>query len=530
MSVKVAVTRVACNVGVGNQDITTVALGGLTPKAAWFIITEATSDGVAVNHAVLGVGAATATDERWAVCGSSENAVATTDTYRRGVTDECVLIIDPSNGAVDGEADFVSFIANGVRINWGNAPGAAYLLTAILFAGTDVNGYAGTFKPHATVNNSVDITDPNFEPDFLLLAGTGYNFDDSAHGYDNLSLGIVASGGSVMQGSRTFMSVDGVATTDVQGGITASYGYCAPMGSDFRYKLEFGTFDAQGFTVTTRYGDSLNRDVGYLALEFSGYSVWAGGIDSKTSGGNQAYAGPGFPPQAVFILPTFLTGYDAWDSTGLAATLGFSAFTSAAEYCNSIQDEDSQGTSDTQSLSDDVAVNLPQDDGSAGFVASYVSMDANGFTLNFTTTDGTTRKWFAGAIGGTTTSTSTSSTTSTSTSSTSSTTSTSTSSTSLSTTTETSTSSSSTSLSTTSSLSTSTSLSTTSTSLSTTSTSLSTTSTSLSTSTSLTTSTSLSTTSTSLSTTSTSSTTTLRMIFWRHDSAGVLRTRYNVRP
>ncbi len=50
----------------------------------------------------------------------------TTATDWCGMTDECVMILQPGGSTVDGEADFASFITNGVRINWGNAPAAAF--------------------------------------------------------------------------------------------------------------------------------------------------------------------------------------------------------------------------------------------------------------------------------------------------------------------------------------------------------------------------------------------------------------------
>lgn len=81
MGVTVAVTRVACNTSTGDQTITTTDLGGLTPKAAMFIITQAVTDGAAANHAVWGLGF---TDGTTSFCSASEDehGLSTTDTQK----------------------------------------------------------------------------------------------------------------------------------------------------------------------------------------------------------------------------------------------------------------------------------------------------------------------------------------------------------------------------------------------------------------------------------------------------------------
>ncbi|KKM63638.1 hypothetical protein LCGC14_1509410, partial [marine sediment metagenome] len=64
MSVIVAVDRVACNTSGGNQAIA-VSAGGLTPKAALFILVGATGDGAPASDVIFSQGAATGTANRW---------------------------------------------------------------------------------------------------------------------------------------------------------------------------------------------------------------------------------------------------------------------------------------------------------------------------------------------------------------------------------------------------------------------------------------------------------------------------------
>ena len=53
MAATVAVVQVAINTALGTQDITTTKLGGLTPKAAIFILGGGISNDVAVDHGRL---------------------------------------------------------------------------------------------------------------------------------------------------------------------------------------------------------------------------------------------------------------------------------------------------------------------------------------------------------------------------------------------------------------------------------------------------------------------------------------------
>jgi hypothetical protein len=73
------------------------------------------------------------------------------------MTDECIAILGATTLSVSGEANFVSFITNGVRINWANPPSAARLMKVTFFAGTDVDAQAGTFALPNILDGTVDI-------------------------------------------------------------------------------------------------------------------------------------------------------------------------------------------------------------------------------------------------------------------------------------------------------------------------------------------------------------------------------------
>jgi len=402
MGISVAVTRVACSTAAGNQFITAPGLSDLTPKAAYFIVVDAVEDGTASAGAVLGIGAATGAANRWSVSWSAQDNVGTTNTNRRATTDECVLKILNNSGNVDGEADFVAFIPNGIQINWGNAPASAFLMIVVLFAGTDLNAQAATFTMAAAQDATVDINTVGFEPDVLLTAGHGNPFNDTAYATSFVSYGLVLNKTPVEQYAICNQSADGQGTTRIGGRITDDYGISWNSSTTGNPLLagEFGTFDAQGFSCTTRLAAAgSSEEVGFLALSFGGVVSFEGGIiATPTATGNDSVTDPGFTPQAVLVGLTQMPAVDTSYINGESASVGLYAFDANYEFSNSIQDEDGEGTSDTQSISDN-QLTFPQDDGSAGHVATFVSFDTLGWTWNFTTTQGAAVQWWYLAIG-----------------------------------------------------------------------------------------------------------------------------------
>ena len=153
--------------------------------------------------------------------------------------------------------------------------------------------------------------------------------------------------------------------------------------ADWRGSL--GTFDDNGFTVTTLTAGSNNTTLGYLALNFGGAaSSWVGTHTPSDSNGENAETGPGFKPQIVLRLMTQVGTVNTGDTSGdQAGTHGFSAMDADDEFSASVSDEDGAGTSNSQSLSDDTSIQIPDDDGTAGLTASFVSFDSLGWTDNY---------------------------------------------------------------------------------------------------------------------------------------------------
>jgi len=402
MTIKVEETRTTLRTTLGNQDITTADLGGLTPKAALFIVNGTTADGVAAAHDVSSFGVADGT-RAWAMCCSNQDNVASVSS---GVLENtgtlCVYLIDPTDArnpaAVVASFTVVGFIANGVTIN--GVATTAYEVTVVFFAGDDTSAYTNVFTLDGTSGNTVDISTVGFEPGVLITFG-GYTSFVWENVVDlRVAYGFVLNSDPVRQYCMARSSDHEAAAGAPAAMVSDDYGiFWVDDAGDKCLAGEFGSFDAEGFSCTTRVASVADIQCGYLALAFNGKAQFnAGIIDSPTATGEQVITAPGFKPQFVMALVNRCEAVETGYATSLAGSTGISVFDANEAYCNSNQDEDGADPTDTQSLSDNVCVNLPYDDGSAGIAATFVSFDETGWTWNFSSVSANAKKFVYLAI------------------------------------------------------------------------------------------------------------------------------------
>lgn len=117
------------------------------------------------------------------------------------------------------------------------------------------------------------------------------------------------------------------------------------------------------------------------------------------STGNHRVTGLGITPVLVIQAMTRLADWDSVDASGNADSIGVGLFTAGEEVSVSIQDEDNQNSSDTQSYQNTLAVHLASATFGVGIKASFTSMDPGGWTLNWTDGAVVVRKFPSLAIG-----------------------------------------------------------------------------------------------------------------------------------
>ena len=403
MGVTIAATRVACNTATGTQDITTSDLGGLTPKAALFFVSLATADNTAVDGAVIGWGA---TDGTVSLCQTAQDqhGVGTSNSLRKGEAIPVVIMDGSATNVKDGEAAFSAWITNGVRINWTNAPAAAYLLTAVFFAGTDLSAYCN-YAELVTEDTGVDVTTVGFEADVLFT----WLQDRSAGGSANATFGMGFvhndRAGTVTQRAGYLRARDNVGTTDNTAQVRNDLAMIVGSNADYGIACDVSGFDSSGFTATPRNavtGNPGTNEMGYLALRFGAGPLVSSKVytySTPTSTGDATDTNPGFEPQAVFYVTTLAETINTLESDADAGSIGVSVVTETAQYSNTVSSEDNVGDSNTQSLSDDQAVRLPLHGGAAGMAATYVGFTSTGVTLNWSDVESSARLYAALAIG-----------------------------------------------------------------------------------------------------------------------------------
>lgn len=389
-----ATTRVATNTSTGTQDIVTSDLGGHTPKAAIFIASRATTDGTAADDAVLSFGVATGASEQFAMAGTTKHNVDTTDAGGAKFNDRTVWILnggeDGNSPGGDGRAVFDSWLTNGVRIDWQLAPDQAYLLTVIFFAGSEVQAKVGNFALNGTTG--VDHTSVGFEADLVLAAYA------SAATQIQQSIGVVYNTGADYPPQYSFANFwrTGRTTGDSNAQILDGYAIGEIIGSGVSWKATIGLFDSQGFSAAAT--GSTSDNISYLALDIGTNPAYIGLTTTPTSTGDSSVTGVGFRPQLVFNILSLIEASDTQASDAKAGSYGYSVITTNNQYSTTISDQDGANITNTQSLSDDKAVNIPLHDGNVGVQGSFSSFDSDGWTTNYTDVTATGKKFISVAI------------------------------------------------------------------------------------------------------------------------------------
>lgn len=391
-------TRAAANTSLGNQTFRDAQLH-TTPNAAIFIITSAIADNTAAADAVLGIGFATSTTERVAVAQWDDDAAATTATRRRSIEDGCILVIT-SAGTITAQADHVQFDADagagaGVTVEWTVAPPAGYLVTVILFVAT--NAQAGTFLTPAANGGTVSPSIGFPASVIFTIAAAGAIPGSTSTAI--LSFGV--GGGNLAQRCWATRSANVVADAELNAQfINNRISARLQSGGSQLNGQELTAVGATDFTITQRDGTGGTDEVGYLALEFTDENIWIGDADTPIVTGIQTISAPSIYPQIVIMGLTNTEAANTLYTDNRGAVVGIAVFTSYASYSNVIYSDDGAATTAAKSLSDDTAINMPNDDGAAQNVAALSQMTTAGWQMNHTAVAGTAKKVWAFALEG----------------------------------------------------------------------------------------------------------------------------------
>ena len=366
----------------GNQDVTGL---GLEPKA---ILLYMQGDSSITLPDARSVGVATASSEQGCVCAFGSDYL---NKFSGGAGTSTVLRhITPATAAVLHAAALDSFLADGFRLSWSSV-GASNRCNVgyIALGGADLsNAKVVSFTRSTT--GSYSTTGLGFQPTSLIVLATKPTTDSGVEG--SISLGwtdgtasfVVGNNGydnvgrrSAVRSTKLFEIVSGWGSTILDGTLVS--------------------LDADGFTITLA---TCTDPCQFVVMALRGPQVKAGTFSSPTSTGSQATTGVGFQPAALLTLGNgetaagvnttkFKAGFGAGtSSTNRVAVAGFTESGNA--------DGVVSGSQIVRHLSDATPTTL--------VAADLTSLDADGFTLNWSTVDASARMHgylaFGNAVGG----------------------------------------------------------------------------------------------------------------------------------
>ena len=390
------IVRATLRTTTGTQDFTIPGFG--TPIGALFVIGMGLQDAVAADNLTISFGMTDGTNHGCVSIFSDHSAI-TANTTRRCASDEIFMVMDDGAGTVDAEANFDSFITDGVRINVTvvGSP-TARLLTVYLVSGVGgVTCVVGN-DLFAADDATVTIT-PGLETDALIMVSASQPFDDAADDTAVFRTGVAGvSGGVLTQNVLAFRSTDGAANADPGARIQTNKMYVADRTPNQSATL--GNITSTSFDLTSGSVDISAQRFLWMALNLGkDGNAYSGVFDTPTVTGEKTWNGVGFKPGFGLGFMSMVPTVDADHLDAGGGCHGIFGFNEDEAFCNSLAEQDAAATTNNQALSDDKAVNLDKHGGGDALEADFVEFSTDGVILDFTIVDATVRKFIGLFIG-----------------------------------------------------------------------------------------------------------------------------------
>lgn len=253
---------------------------------------------------------------------------------------------------------------------------------------------AGNFTKNTSTPGpqSQAITGVGFQPKALFLwmggnlisgsfaAGSSFSAGFTSGASDSFSVNTCCADNVSPSNTRRRMALKVLSVTDPDGTLLA--------------ECDLTSFDSDGFTLSWTTNNAFGYIIHYLALGGSDLTnakviPW----QMPTTDTTKAVTGVGFQPDIVFTLQASGIGSSALPQQLATATFGFGAMTASDQWCNFFLSEDNVNPTDTyRQQRTDAMLSACNVSGTQTYLATYLSMDADGFTTTFTGTDGTAHR------------------------------------------------------------------------------------------------------------------------------------------
>jgi len=405
---RVSLMRHAIRTSNGAENYTISGLGiAQRIKAAFRFGGYGTANGTAADGAFFGYGLSVPSSTNRSVHSRMEHG-ATTDVEGHVSLNYWAKVT--ASNALQYLSALTGFTTDGLSVSVNPAPPSAILDHILFFAGDDiqaeiVEGFT------ADQGSSIDIA-LGFTPTLLIMiqSDDGWDGSPSHLGFAPHTITFVSrsAAGTVETAS---MAVAGIhldsGTTDCYGTVSTKSVYWDPVrsvaGPEFEYSLTFPDSTTLRITTDVKRGIDNNQDVAILALKFGTRATQVGIATMGTGTGSQELnllPSPAFTPETFVCLPSRITSVDTdriasaeAGVAGVAAVTRPSGFSAGnGEFCSTVAWEQGASTTNTQSLTDNQLIAIPEDDGTGLIEASFVSFAAGTVNINVTAAPGTAIK------------------------------------------------------------------------------------------------------------------------------------------
>jgi hypothetical protein len=367
----------------GNQSTTGV---GFQPKVVFFWGNGYTADGD-----TAGPTSRVLASPYWGFGLSSSSRVAMTEgddgvTANNTATDATKCLKRISGSTTIFAADLVSLDADGFTVNFTTANASAFVINYLALGGADLSSVFLKSFTSASATGNQATTGVGFQPDVIWLMGAdnsasnnstniGFGKSSSARATSSQAAN-ATTGGCVQKTTKVYTNLDG--------------------SNSIRCEADLVTLDSDGFTLNWTTANANTHTIYALCLK--GPSLAVGSFTQKTSTGSQSTTGVGFLPKAMTVVSAGLTAGAAIAGHQDVMTAAASSTTQRAVV------EYEAGNKSVSLLNRALIYRIDSDTGSepGGTVlgsADLTSFDADGFTLNYGTSDATAREVIYLALG-----------------------------------------------------------------------------------------------------------------------------------
>jgi len=381
----------------GNQSVSGL---GFTPTVVIFFGNYLTDDGSSVN-ANMFFGAATSSSARATMSCASLDAAATSACDKRWSNALCITQITAGTPTVTAEADFVSLDSGddgGFTINWTTVDATARIINYIAL---DNQAKVGSFTAPVAAGDKA-ITGVGFKPDAIIIFDSTVTTTHTSAGNAGSSAYNIGWATAIAQANRASMRQDAKATSNTWGYQRTNSVQNSLSGAGAVVRTAtLKSFDDDGFTLTFSVAPANAVYISYIA--FKGGKYYVGSFNQNTTAqgtGNQSVSGIGLTPVGVlFQSDNVATSSSVQSTSKISFGVGVSSTQRASIWSD---DLDNQADSVADSNLDRTKCLKCMTAGTptVNTEMDFVSCDSDGFTINNTTVDATSREILYFAFGG----------------------------------------------------------------------------------------------------------------------------------